>query len=187
MHATALRTTLFAVLACGVSANASAQRSLSRYPLTTVVRISDDSAARHGASADSSVRHDSAAIAPVAPVAPAMISLRPSRSPKVFFGLMAAGVTAVRAFHLDSDPGGYKDGMRTYTDFPDKGVHALAAWALTNAGVDMKLSPWKSAATVVGAGVGYEFAQGYVSKYDIAADAIGAVSAAAWRHWRASR
>jgi hypothetical protein len=102
----------------------------------------------------------------------------------VFYALIAGGIVAVRTLHLDSDPGGYDDGFRTHTDFPDKGVHALAAWALTNAGTDMKLSPWRAAAVVSAAGVGYELAQGYVSKYDIAADVVGAVGAAAWRTWR---
>jgi len=100
-----------------------------------------------------------------------------------FYGGVAAGVVAVRAFHLDSDPGGYRDGFKTESTFPDKAVHVLAAWAITNLGTDLKVGAWKSAAAVCAGGVGFEFAQGYVSPYDIGANCIGAAGAAAWRTW----
>ncbi len=189
MSRTALRSALLVAAIVAGPSSVAAQRAQPAFATLTSARlavalraIAADSGARPAtrAAADSTPR-DSASAAG----APARLALpRASRSPKVFYALMAGGVVAVRTLHLDSDPGGYRDGFRTYTDFPDKGVHALAAWALTNAGTDMRLSPWRSAAAVSAAGVGYELAQGYVSKYDIAADVVGAVSAAAWRSWR---
>ena len=44
-----------------------------------------------------------------------------------------------------------------------------------------------AAIAVCAAGTAFEFAQGYVSPYDIAADCIGATGAALWQSWRASR
>lgn len=108
---------------------------------------------------------------------------RGSRLPLLFYGGVTAGVVAVRAFHLDSDPGGYHDGMKTESLFPDKAVHALAAWVITSLGSDLKVGPWKSAAVVCASGVGFELAQGYVSHYDIGANCLGAAGAAAWRSW----
>jgi hypothetical protein len=113
------------------------------------------------------------------------ISPRPRSSLRkwLFYGGVGAGVVAVRAFHLDSDPGGYHDGFRTKSTFPDKAVHVLAAWSITNLGTDLKVGAWKSALAVCAGGVGFEFAQGYVSPYDIGANCIGAAGAAAWRTW----
>ena len=49
--------------------------------------------------------------------------------------------------------------------------------------------PWSMARVVIAssAGTAFEFAQGYVSMYDIAADCVGAAGAAAWQSWRARR
>ena len=101
----------------------------------------------------------------------------------LFYGGVTAGVVAVRAFQLDSDPGGYHDGLKTESAFPDKAVHLLAAWAITSLGSDLKVGAWKSAAVVCASGVGFELAQGYVSRYDIGANCLGAAGAAAWRSW----
>ena len=109
------------------------------------------------------------------------------RLPLVFYGALGGAAVAVAAFHVDPDTGGYRDGWTTATDFPDKAVHALAAWAITNVGVDLGVQPKYSAAAVCAAGTAFEFAQGYVSPYDIAADCIGAASAAVWQSWRAKR
>ncbi|HET7553693.1 MAG TPA: hypothetical protein VFK04_20535 [Gemmatimonadaceae bacterium] len=116
---------------------------------------------------------------------PVAISPRARTSSRkwLFYGGVGAGVVAVRAFHLDSDPGGYDDGFRTESAFPDKAVHALAAWAITNLGTDLKVGAWKSAIAVCAGGVGFEFAQGYVSPYDIGANCLGAAGAAVWRSW----
>jgi hypothetical protein len=116
---------------------------------------------------------------------PVAISPRPRASTRkwLFYGGVGAGLVAVRAFHLDSDPGGYHDGFRTESTFPDKAVHLLAAWAITTLGTDLKVGAWKSALAVCTAGVGFEFAQGYVSPYDIGANCLGAAGAAAWRSW----
>ena len=109
------------------------------------------------------------------------------RLPLVFYGALGGAAVAVAAFHVDPDTGGYHDGWTTATDFPDKAVHALAAWAITTVGVDLGVRPKYSAAAVCAAGTAFEFAQGYVSVYDIAADCIGAAGAAAWQSWRAKR
>lgn len=116
---------------------------------------------------------------------PVAISPRPRSSLRkwLFYGGVGAGVVAVRAFHLDSDPGGYHDGFGTESTFPDKAVHVLAAWSITNLGTDLKVGAWKSALAVCAGGVGFEFAQGYVSPYDIGANCLGAAGAAAWRTW----
>jgi hypothetical protein len=119
-------------------------------------------------------------------IAPARVQKR-DRLPLVFYGALGGAAVAVAAFHVDPDTGGYRDGWTTATDFPDKAVHALAAWAITNVGVDLGVQPRYSAAAVCAAGTAFEFAQGYVSVYDIAADCVGAVGAAAWQSWRAKR
>jgi hypothetical protein len=107
--------------------------------------------------------------------------------PLVFYGALGSAAVATAVFHVDPDTGGYHDGWATATDFPDKAVHALAAWAITSVGVDLGVRPRYSAAAVCVAGTGFEFAQGYVSIYDIAADCAGAAGAAAWQAWRARR
>ena len=109
------------------------------------------------------------------------------RLPVLFYGILGAGAVASRLFHVDPDTGGYRDGWTTSTTFPDKAVHGLAAWAITSAGVDLGVRPAYSATAVCAAGTAFEFAQGYVSVYDIAADCVGAAGAAAWRSWRARR
>jgi hypothetical protein len=119
-------------------------------------------------------------------VAPARAEKR-DRLPLVFYGALGGAAVAVAAFHVDPDTGGYRDSWTTATNFPDKAVHALAAWAITNVGVDLGVRPNYSAAAVCAAGTAFEFAQGYVSVYDIAADCIGAAGAAAWQSWRARR
>ena len=106
---------------------------------------------------------------------------RRNRLPVISYGALAgaAGVTAV--LRVDPDSGGYRDGWTTATDFPDKAVHALAAWALTTVGVDLGARPRHAALAVCAAGTAFEFAQGYVSPYDIAADCVGASGAALWQ------
>ena len=107
--------------------------------------------------------------------------------PLVFYGALTAGAVTAAVLHVDPDTGGYHDGWTTATDFPDKAVHALAAWAITNVGVDLGAKPRYAAAAVCAAGTAFEFAQGYVSVYDIAADCGAAAAAAAWQSWRARR
>lgn len=119
-------------------------------------------------------------------IAPARVEKR-DRLPLVFYGALGGAAVAAAALHVDPDTGGYRDGWTTATDFPDKAIHALAAWAITSVGVDLGVQPKYSAAAVCAAGTAFEFAQGYVSVYDIAADCIGAASAAAWQSWRAKR
>ena len=109
------------------------------------------------------------------------------RMPSVFYGVLGAAAVTAAVLHVDPDSGGYRDGWNTATDFPDKAVHALAAWAITNVGVDLGARPRYAALAVCGAGTAFEFAQGYVSVYDIAADCAGAAGAAAWQSWRAHR
>jgi hypothetical protein len=109
------------------------------------------------------------------------------KTPLVFYGALAGAAVSVAIFHVDPDTGGYHDGWTTATDFPDKAVHALAAWALTSVGVDLGVRPRYSATAVCAAGTAFEFAQGYVSIYDIVADCTGAIGAAAWQGWRARK
>lgn len=109
------------------------------------------------------------------------------RLPFVFYGALGGAAAASAILHVDPDTGGYRDSWTTATDFPDKAVHALAAWAITSVGVDLGVRPAYSATAVCAAGTAFEFAQGYVSLYDIAADCTGAAAAAAWRSWRARR
>jgi hypothetical protein len=121
-----------------------------------------------------------------AAAAPARAERR-DKLPVVFYGALASGAVAAAIFHVDPDSGGYRDGWTTATDFPDKAVHALAAWAITGIGVDLGVRPRYAALAVCGAGTAFEFAQGYVSVYDIAADCVGAVGAATWQSWRSRR
>lgn len=113
--------------------------------------------------------------------------VRRDRLPVVFYGALATAAVTVAVLHVDPDSGGYRDGWTTATDFPDKAVHALAAWAITNVGVDLGARPRYAALAVCAAGTAFEFAQGYVSPYDIAADCAGATGAALWQSWRARR
>ena len=131
---------------------------------------------------------------PNAPAAEAArVGVTPARTKKhnklpfVFYGALGAAAATAAVFHVDPDTGGYRDGWATATDFPDKAVHALAAWAITSVGVDLGVRPRYSATAVCAAGTAFEFAQGYVSIYDIAADCVGAAGAAAWQTWRARR
>jgi hypothetical protein len=112
---------------------------------------------------------------------------RRDKLPVVFYGVLGGAAVAAAVFHVDPDSGGYRDGWTTATDFPDKAVHALVAWAITGVGVDLGVRPRYAALAVCGAGTAFEFAQGYVSPYDIAADCVGAVGAATWESWRAKR
>jgi len=107
--------------------------------------------------------------------------------PLVFYGALTAGAVTAAVLHVDPDTGGYHDSWTTATDFPDKAVHALAAWAITNVGVDLGAKPRYAALAVCAAGTAFEFAQGYVSVYDIAADCGAAAAAGVWQSWRARR
>jgi len=136
---------------------------------------------------------DSAAVIAIPQVEAARAAVSATRTksrdrlPLVFYGAMGAAAATALVFHVDPDSGGYHDSWTTATDFPDKAVHALAAWAITTVGVDLGARPRYAALTVCAAGTAFEFAQGYVSPYDIAADCVGAAGAAAWQNWRAKR
>ena len=110
-----------------------------------------------------------------------------SKLPIAFYGALTAGAVTAAVLHVDPDTGGYHDGWTTATDFPDKAVHALAAWAITNVGVDLGAKPRYAALAVCATGTAFEFAQGYVSVYDIAADCGAAAAAGVWQSWRARR
>lgn len=110
---------------------------------------------------------------------------RPSKLPLVFYGGTAAALGLVAATGFDADSGGYRDGWGTFTRFPDKAVHGLAAWAITNVGIDLGVRPGHAAVAVCAAGAAYEVIQGYVSPYDLVADCVGAGGAALWQAWRA--
>ena len=112
---------------------------------------------------------------------------RRNRLPVIYYGALAGAASVTAVLRVDPDSGGYRDGWTTATDFPDKAVHALAAWALTTVGVDLGARPRHAALAVCAAGTAFEFAQGYVSPYDIAADCVGASGAALWQSWRAKR
>jgi len=145
------------------------------------------SAAQSGAAVDSSVSHGIPTAQAAKVAAPAAKRERSYRTTVVFYGALGAAAVASAVLHVDPDSGGYRDGWNTATDFPDKAVHALAAWAMTSVGVDLGVRPRFSALAVCAAGTAFEFAQGYVSVYDIAADCAGAAGAAAWQSWRARR
>ena len=126
------------------------------------------------------------ALAAQAAVSAARVERR-DKLPLVFYSVLGAAAVTAAVLHVDPDSGGYQDGWNTATDFPDKAVHALAAWAITSVGVDLGARPRYAALAVCAAGTAFEFAQGYVSVYDIAADCAGAAGAAVWRSWRARR
>lgn len=107
-----------------------------------------------------------------------------TRSSRLFYGVLFAGAALSFQYSVDPDAGGYEDKWNTMAAFPDKGVHALASFALTTVGVDLGAKPWIAAASVCAAGAAFEASQGYVSKIDIAADCVGAAGAALWRTWR---
>jgi hypothetical protein len=168
-------------------------RMLTRLIATTVLSCSV-LVARHAGAQQSSTVGDTVATATAGPttsaaraaVAPARMERR-ERLPVVFYGVLGSAAVAAAVFHVDPDSGGYRDGWTTATDFPDKAVHALAAWAITGVGVDLGVRPRYAALAVCGAGTAFEFAQGYVSVYDVAADCVGAAGAATWQSWRAKR
>ena len=127
--------------------------------------------------ASASTRSDSAE-------APATKRTASRRTSHLFYGALLTGAALSFNYRVDPDAGGYEDKWNTLANFPDKGVHALAAFALTGVGVDLGARPWVAAASVCAAGAAFEFSQGYVSKIDIAADCVGAAGAALWRSWR---
>ena len=128
---------------------------------------------------------DSTARAAQAAVSAARVERR-DRLPVVFYGVLGAAAVTAADPARRSGSGGYHDGWTTATDFPDKAVHALAAWAITSVGVDLGARPRYAALAVCAAGTAFEFAQGYVSVYDIARGLRGAAGAAAWQSWRAT-
>jgi hypothetical protein len=136
---------------------------------------------------------DSTVQAAIPSAGAARVALAPARAktrdrwPVVFYSALGAAAATAAVLHIDPDSGGYHDGWNTATDFPDKAVHALAAWAITTIGVDLGARPRYAALAVCAAGTAFEFSQGYVSVYDIAADCAGAAGAAAWQSWRARR
>lgn len=157
-------------------------------PIVSLVTLPRLAMSQSGMAADSVIALGApmAQAARVAAVAPARVERR-DRTPLVFYGILGTAAVMTRVLHVDPDSGGYRDGWNTATDFPDKAVHALAAWAITNVGVDLGVRPRYSALAVCAAGAAFEVAQGYVSTYDIAADCAGAAGAAAWQSWRARR
>ena len=166
---------------------------VTRLTATTALAFSLLAAPRLRAQQPSSVGDTIPALAPGPTNAAAKTAVRAprveqrDRLPLVFYGVLGSAAVATAVFHVDPDSGGYRDGWTTATDFPDKAVHALAAWAITGIGVDLGVRPRYAALAVCGAGTAFEFAQGYVSPYDIAADCVGAVGAATWQSWRAKR
>lgn len=94
--------------------------------------------------------------------------------------VVGACLVAIAHFGIDRDsPAQYGvagDGFTTTAVFPDKLVHALAAYALTLT-FALYLPTAAAVVLVLAAGVGLEFAQGHVSYFDILADAIGAAAA----------
>lgn len=64
----------------------------------------------------------------------------------------------------------------------DAAAHFALMASLTQAGMTAGVAPWKSAALVTAAGVGFEFTQGRVSPNDLAANTAGVL--AAWGWWK---
>lgn len=84
-----------------------------------------------------------------------------------------------RAGHpVDADPGGYADSWRTTAAFPDKAVHACVAFLLVALAWRLGCPALFAAVIVTAAGYGWERSNGYVSRLDLAADAVGAIAAA---------
>jgi hypothetical protein len=148
---------------------------------------------RAGVSQQSGAAPDTIAQSPIPSVQSARTAASSPRAkgrdklPIVFYGALTAGAVTAAVLRVDPDTGGYRDSWTTATDFPDKAVHALAAWAITNVGVDLGAKPRYAALAVCAAGTAFEFAQGYVSVYDVAADCGAAAAAGAWQSWRARR
>lgn len=124
-------------------------------------------------------------------------SKKPLVSKKVFAGAVGAALVATKVFKLDQDPcpngalvcttGSYKDGLMTTQPFSDKAWHGASAWMLTGACTDLDIGKWKCATITTVAGIGFEFAQGYVSVWDIGADALGAFGHAAFKQFVARK
>ena len=132
----------------------------------------------------SSLRIDSASVGTDTTEATSQKRTVSRRTSHLFYGALLTGAALSFNYRVDPDEGGYEDKWNTLANFPDKGVHALAAFALTGVGVDLGARPWVAAASVCAAGAAFELSQGYVSKIDIAADCVGAAGAALWRTWR---
>lgn len=160
---------------------------------TAIVALVCFVAAFRAASAQQSGVQPDSVIPPIPSAAAAQAAVAPTKAKSrdrlhvVFYGALGAAAATAAVLHVDPDSGGYHDGWNTATDFPDKAVHALAAWAITNVGIDLGARPRHAALAVCAAGTAFEFAQGYVSVYDIVADCAGAAGAAAWQSWRAGR
>lgn len=98
----------------------------------------------------------------------------------VYALLLALGVVVAAVLKLDRDAGGYRDTWGTQASFPDKAVHAVAAFALTCAAAVVGVQPWLAGGLTLASGVAFEFVQGYASRKDMVADAVGALGAALW-------
>lgn len=83
------------------------------------------------------------------------------------------GLAALTELGRANGRDGTTAGWRSTRPFYKTYAHGVAAFALADVGVDMGLAPWRSASVVCGAGAVYELVQGYVSRWDIAADCVG--------------
>lgn len=159
LPAAALGAAALVVLSAAAPAAAHAQQQLEATAMTPSGAARDSVHFRRAASPDATKRR--------------------SFAPLFYVG-MAAGTAFIFADPIDHDPGGYKDGLRTDAMFPDKAVHALSAWFLTDLGIEMGARPWHAATAVCAAGALFEVANGFVSHYDIGADCVGAALKAMW-------
>lgn len=91
-----------------------------------------------------------------------------------FGGALGAGVLANAIWKFDRDAGGYHDSAHGI----DKVAHALASYVIEDACEDVGAHPLACLGMTIGTGVAFEFSQGYVSRWDIRFDALGA--SASW-------
>lgn len=91
----------------------------------------------------------------------------------VILGAVLALVAFLLARKYDPDPGGYADGFRTSASFSDKLVHGIASMALCFVLFLWMPIEWAFGVTIA-VGVAWEVGQGFISRYDIAADIAGA-------------
>lgn len=106
-------------------------------------------------------------------------------SPSAWRAPLAVGATlglaALGELGRANGHSGTATGWRSTQPYYKRYAHGVAAFALTDVGVDMGLAPWRSASAVCAAGVAYEMVQGHVSRLDIATDCTAALLDVLWR------
>lgn len=94
----------------------------------------------------------------------------------VYAGVLSIGLVANGVFRYDVDGGNYPNSWYTEKVAAHFGLSSM----LTFAAINTRVNPWIAACMTCGAGVAYEFTQGYINGKDIVANCSGAFLTVLW-------